>query len=194
MFMTKRHSTTYEAGHTAKCHHQVSRDIMLCLGAETWPKNDGKKTGGWGKLGFIDPLFHIVNCSWIWNPPPRDLLHKQKKLGKSLGRFYVIRFVFYGAELFLGFEIPTQRKIKLLKFSWQVLLALLNEFFVPFHWSVKIEIEKSFFFNFLNFPCVSWNNDILHILIENWCRQSGPLTSEVWAKYERSTFSCIRLI
>ena len=121
MFMTKRHSTSCEAGHPAKCHHRVSRDIMLCLGAETWPKNDGKKTGGWGKLGFIDPLFHIVNCSWIWNPPPRDLLHKQKKLGKSLGRFYVIRFVFYGAELFLGFEIPTQSKIKLLKFSWQVL-------------------------------------------------------------------------
>ena len=134
------------------CRRQMSSPgLQWCLGAETWPKKDGKKTGGWGKLGFIDPLFHIVNCSWIWNPPPRDLLHKQKKLGKSLGRFYVIRFVFYGAELFLGFEIPTQRKIKLLKFSWQVLPALLNEFFVPFHWSVKIEIEKEFFFQFPEF-------------------------------------------
>ena len=120
MFTTKRHSTTMRM---AKCHHP---GLQRCLGAETWPKNEGQGTGGGRKLGFIDPLFHIVNCSGIWNPPPRDLLHKQKKLGKSLGRFYVIRFVFYGAELFLGFETPT---LKRFSFFWPELLALLSPFF-----------------------------------------------------------------
>ena len=112
-----------EAGHrlvTSWSHGQMSspslrRDHMMSRSRELtqkwWLQHRGHR-----KIRFYWPIVPYCKLlSWIWNPPPRDLLHKQKKLGKSLGRFYVIRFVFYGAELFLGFEIPTQGKIKLLK-------------------------------------------------------------------------------
>ena len=159
-----------------------------------WLQHRGQR-----KIRFYWPIVPYCKLlSWIWNPPPRDLLHKQKKLGKSLGRFYVIRFVFYGAELFLGFEIPTQGKIKLLKIflagapglsEW----VLCSFSLVSENW--KVRLEKCFF----SISCilyVSWNNDILHILIENWCRQSCCHPSD--PRYEQNTSTnrqcCIRLI
>ena len=125
MFTTKRHSTTMRM---AKCHHP---GLQRCLGAETWPKNEpGQGTGGGRKLGFIDPLFHIVNCSGIWNPPPRDLLHKQKILGKSPRP---ARDAFMSSELFFMelnyFWALRPRHLKDLAFFWPELLALLSPFF-----------------------------------------------------------------
>ena len=82
----------------------------------------------WEKLGTLlmssDLNFMVLNYFWAlrfrhtWVPYCKllldlelsalwDLLHKQKIHGKSLRRFYIIRFNFYGAELFWGFETPT---------------------------------------------------------------------------------------
>ena len=105
-------------------------------------QNGGQGTGGGRKLGFIDPLFHIVNCSGIWNPPPRDLLHKQKILGKSPRP---ARDAFMSSELFFMelnyFWALRPRHLKDLAFFWPELLALLSPFFYftdPLKWRLNI--------------------------------------------------------